>query len=206
MHWLFSLYVAFLFFILTPAILVRLPPKAGKFTVAGFHAVVFALILHFTGKTVWNFARSLEGFQEGNTTCKPNSKYTGKDLNTPNDGTGDQSCGTNNKTFCDGLVYNNNTKGYYTYDKSQKTTECVVNGSASSTTVDDALKKAVTGFIQQCKDTMKGTSSVLTPAAYNNEQTITCTGMTATEKDVKNTCKGNSSYDATKKICTWTKK
>jgi hypothetical protein len=65
MHWIFSLYVAFLFFILTPAILVRLPPKAGKFTVAGFHAVVFALILHFTGKTVHNFSKSIEGFQEG---------------------------------------------------------------------------------------------------------------------------------------------
>ena len=65
MNWIFSLYVAFLFFILTPAILVRLPPKAGKLTVAGFHAVVFALILHFTGKIVWNFSRSLEGFQEG---------------------------------------------------------------------------------------------------------------------------------------------
>jgi hypothetical protein len=65
MHWIFSLYVVFLFFVLTPAILVRLPPKAGKFTVAGVHAVVFALVLHFTGKMVWNFSRSLEGFQEG---------------------------------------------------------------------------------------------------------------------------------------------
>jgi hypothetical protein len=64
MSWIFSLYVAFLFFILTPAILVRLPPKAGKYTVAGFHAVVFALVLHFTGKMVWNLCRSLEGFQE----------------------------------------------------------------------------------------------------------------------------------------------
>ena len=65
MHWIYSFYVAFLFFILTPAILVRLPPKAGKFTVAGFHAVVFALILHFTGKTVHNFSKSIEGFEEG---------------------------------------------------------------------------------------------------------------------------------------------
>jgi len=206
MHWLFSLYVAFLFFILTPAILVRLPPKAGKFTVAGFHAVVFGLILHFTGKTVWNFARSLEGFQEGNTTCKPNSKHTKKDLNTPNDGTGDQSCGTANKAYCDGLVYNNNTKGYYTYDKNQTPTECVVKQSASSTTVGEALKKTVTGFIQQCKDTMKGTPSVLNPAAYNNEPNITCTGMKATDKDVRNVCKGNSKYDDKTKVCTWTKK
>jgi len=65
MHWIFSLYVAFLFFVLTPAILVRLPPKGGKFTVAAFHALVFALVLHFTGKIVWNFSRSLEGFHEG---------------------------------------------------------------------------------------------------------------------------------------------
>jgi hypothetical protein len=67
MSWIYSFYVAFLFFILTPAILVRLPPKAGKFTVAGFHAVVFALVLHFTGKMVWNLCRSLEGFEEGMT-------------------------------------------------------------------------------------------------------------------------------------------
>ena len=65
MTWIFSLYVAVLFFILTPAILVRLPPKGDKYTVAGFHAVVFALVLHFTGKMVWNLCRSLEGFEEG---------------------------------------------------------------------------------------------------------------------------------------------
>jgi hypothetical protein len=207
MHWLFSLYVAVLFFILTPAILVRLPPKAGKFTVAGFHAVVFGLILHFTGKTVWNFARNLEGFQEGNTKCNSNSKYTGNDLNTPYElAKGDQSCAPANKNYCDGLLYDKKPKGHYTYDKNQKPTECVVKQSASSTTVGEALIRAATGFIQQCKDTMKGTSSVLTPAAYNNEPTITCTGMTATEKDVKNTCKGNSAYDTKTKVCTWTKK
>jgi hypothetical protein len=209
MHWLFSLYVAFLFFILTPAILVRLPPKAGKFTVAGFHAVVFGLILHFTGKTVWNFARSLEGFQEGNTTCKQNSKFTGNDLNTPNElAKGDQSCPIANKEYCDALIYDKKPKGHYTYDKNQKPTECVVNvkQSASSTTADDALKRAVTGFIQQCQKTMKGTPSVADPKAYNNEPTITCTGMTATEKDIDNTCKGSSQYNKDTKVCTWTKK
>jgi hypothetical protein len=77
MTWIFSLYVAVLFFILTPANLVRLPPKAGKFTVAAFHAVVFALVLHFTGKIVWNFSRSLEGFQEGAT--PPPGAFTTQD-------------------------------------------------------------------------------------------------------------------------------
>ena len=203
MSWIFSLYVAFLFFILTPAILVRLPPKAGKFTVAGFHAVVFGLILHFTGKTVWNFARSLEGFQEGNTTCKQNSKFTGNDLNTPNDGKGDQSCAAANKAYCHALRYNNKS---YTYDKSKNENNCVVKESASSTTVDEALIRAVTGFIQQCKDTMKGTPSVAHPKAYNNQPNITCNGMKATVKDIKNVCKGNKlNYDDKTNVCTWTK-
>lgn len=206
MTWIFSLYVAFLFFILTPAILVRLPPKAGKYTVAGFHAVVFGLILHFTGKTVWNFARNLEGFQEGNTKCISNKKYTGNDLNTPNDGTGDQSCAAANKAYCDGLEYNKNIRGHYTYVGTENRTECVVKKSAASTTAEDAVRKAVIGFIQQCNDTMRGTPSVLSPALYNNEATITCTGMKAKIKDINNVCKGNSKYDDKTKVCTWTKK
>lgn len=65
MNWLFSLYVAVLFFILTPAVLLRIPKKGSKYTVAGVHAIVFALLLHFTGKFVWNFSMSMEGFREG---------------------------------------------------------------------------------------------------------------------------------------------
>jgi hypothetical protein len=65
MNWLFSLYVAILFFILTPAILLRIPKNGNKYTVAGVHAIVFALLLHFTGKFVWNFSMSMEGFSEG---------------------------------------------------------------------------------------------------------------------------------------------
>jgi hypothetical protein len=65
MNWLFSLYVAVLFFILTPALLLRIPKKGSKYTVAGVHAIVFALLLHFTGKFVWNVSMSMEGFQEG---------------------------------------------------------------------------------------------------------------------------------------------
>lgn len=65
MNWLFSLYVAVLFFILTPAILLRIPKNGNKYTVAGVHALVFALLLHFTGKFVWNISMSMEGFSEG---------------------------------------------------------------------------------------------------------------------------------------------
>lgn len=62
---LVSLYAAVLFFLLTPAILLRLPKNGNKFTVAGVHALVFALIFHFTHKLVWRFGVRLEGMTEG---------------------------------------------------------------------------------------------------------------------------------------------
>ena len=72
------LYVAALFFVLTPGVLVSLPPKAGKLTVAVTHAVVFAVVYELTHKFVW---RALEGFEEfkrkgevctTNSVCKSN--------------------------------------------------------------------------------------------------------------------------------------
>jgi hypothetical protein len=59
MNWAVTVYAAILFFVLTPAILVRLPPKGGKFTVAAVHAVVFAVIFHFTHKLVWQLSMGL---------------------------------------------------------------------------------------------------------------------------------------------------
>jgi hypothetical protein len=61
MSLLVSLYAAVLFFLLTPAILLRLPKNGNKFTVAGVHALVFALIFHFTHKLVWRLGARLEG-------------------------------------------------------------------------------------------------------------------------------------------------
>lgn len=58
-----SLYAAVLFFLLTPAILLRLPPSGSKFVVAGVHALVFALIFHFTHKIVWRLGARLEGLE-----------------------------------------------------------------------------------------------------------------------------------------------
>ena len=48
MNLVVSLYAALLFFILTPGVLLSLPPKASKLVVAGVHAVVFALVFSFT--------------------------------------------------------------------------------------------------------------------------------------------------------------
>ena len=47
-----SLYLFCLFFILTPGILLTLPPKSSKTTVGLVHAGVFALVFHFTYKIV----------------------------------------------------------------------------------------------------------------------------------------------------------
>ena len=42
------IYTIFLFVLLTPSILVRLPKKGNKWTVAFVHGTIFALIYHFT--------------------------------------------------------------------------------------------------------------------------------------------------------------
>jgi len=53
-HLLMSLFVATLFFVLTPGILITLPPNGNKYTVAAFHGVVFALVYYLTHKAVWH--------------------------------------------------------------------------------------------------------------------------------------------------------
>jgi hypothetical protein len=57
MNWLTTLYIALLFFVLTPGVILSLPPKGGKYIVAAVHAVVFALVWHFTHRAVGSLAR-----------------------------------------------------------------------------------------------------------------------------------------------------
>lgn len=59
MNWLVTIYVALLFFVLTPGVLLSLPPKGDKFTVAAVHAIVFAVVLHFTYRLVLNLVAGL---------------------------------------------------------------------------------------------------------------------------------------------------
>ena len=61
-HLYMSLFVAALFFVLTPGVLLRLPPGGSKMAVAATHAVVFALVYHLTNKMVWKFFYGNEGF------------------------------------------------------------------------------------------------------------------------------------------------
>ncbi len=53
-HLLMSLYVALLFVLLTPGVLIRLPPRSSLLTAAMVHSIVFAVIFHLTHKMVWN--------------------------------------------------------------------------------------------------------------------------------------------------------
>jgi hypothetical protein len=52
MMWM-GLYAAALFFVLTPGVVLSLPPGGSKLTVAGVHAVVFGVVWCLTNKLVW---------------------------------------------------------------------------------------------------------------------------------------------------------
>ena len=52
-------YAFLLFFVLTPGILLSLPPKGSKIVVALTHAFVFALVFHFTYKIVKHSSKKL---------------------------------------------------------------------------------------------------------------------------------------------------
>jgi len=54
-----ALYAFVLFFLLTPGILLSLPPGGSKMMVALTHATVFALVWQLTAKLVWNATSKL---------------------------------------------------------------------------------------------------------------------------------------------------
>jgi len=49
---LHTLFVAILFFVLTPGILLSLPSKGSRFVIAAIHAIIFAIIIYFIHKDV----------------------------------------------------------------------------------------------------------------------------------------------------------
>ena len=65
MSLLVLLYIAILFFVLTPGILLTVPRKGSKYVVAAVHSLVFALVYYFTHKLVWRI--------EGMSYCKKNN-------------------------------------------------------------------------------------------------------------------------------------
>jgi len=62
MNVVMTLYLAVLFLLLCPGVLVSLPPKGSRLTVALTHAAVFALVYHLTHKMVYRFSLTMERF------------------------------------------------------------------------------------------------------------------------------------------------
>ncbi len=54
-----SIYLAVLFFLLTPGVLVSLPPGAGKTVTTATHATVFAVVYLLSHKLVWKAVSSM---------------------------------------------------------------------------------------------------------------------------------------------------
>jgi len=63
-------FIALLFFALTPGVLLSLPKKGSRMTKAAVHGVVFAIVFYFIQKPVMNFLYR-EGFQKGGMDVKP---------------------------------------------------------------------------------------------------------------------------------------
>jgi hypothetical protein len=61
MQLLMTLFVAALFYVLTPGILLTLPKGGSKMMVAATHALVFAVVFGLAHKSVWHYLYP-EGF------------------------------------------------------------------------------------------------------------------------------------------------
>ena len=62
-HIWMSVYVACLFVLLTPGVVIRLPARSSILTMAMVHGVLFALVYHFSHKLVWSvtYGKTIEG-------------------------------------------------------------------------------------------------------------------------------------------------
>jgi hypothetical protein len=79
------IYTAVLFYVLTPGILLSLPPKGSKMVVAATHALVFALVYKLTHRAAWKMSmnfdgfqdkpKNMQGFQNNNAAMKPPMKH-----------------------------------------------------------------------------------------------------------------------------------
>ena len=55
MHFFMFFFVTILFFLFTPGIILSLPSKGSKYTIAITHAILFSFIFCFIHKSVWDW-------------------------------------------------------------------------------------------------------------------------------------------------------
>jgi len=72
-----SIFVAILFFLLCPGMVLSLPPKGSKILVAAVHALVFALIVSLSYHTIDSTKK--DGFATQRAWCISNPGYTWND-------------------------------------------------------------------------------------------------------------------------------
>ena len=94
MHLFMFIFVAFLFFILTPGIVLSLPPKGSKTMVAITHAIVFAVVWTLIHKSIWNW-----GVKSGWISSGPRYHRI------PIEGMTMRQCEDNNGKYKDGYCY-----------------------------------------------------------------------------------------------------
>jgi hypothetical protein len=56
----FAAFIVLLFVVLTPGVLLRLPPKGSKYVVAAVHGLVFAFVLCFAYKNYFIYQEGME--------------------------------------------------------------------------------------------------------------------------------------------------
>ena len=71
-----SLFVALLFFVLTPGILLTLPTGGSKKMVAATHAVVFALVYHLVYNSASKYSYGRQGFEDSGASPAPKAGMT----------------------------------------------------------------------------------------------------------------------------------
>jgi hypothetical protein len=73
-----TIYAAILFFLLSPGVLLSLPPKSSTMTKAAVHSLVFALIFYFTYGYVWRYFNPYPAHRENMTApAAPKKKQEG---------------------------------------------------------------------------------------------------------------------------------
>lgn len=63
MNFTFTLFVALLFGVLSPGVLLSLPSKGSLLTKVLVHSVVFAVVFYLTAPMAWQLSTSVEGFR-----------------------------------------------------------------------------------------------------------------------------------------------
>jgi len=63
MNFTFTLFVALLFVVLSPGVLLSLPSKGSLLTKVLVHSVVFAVVFYLTAPMAWQLSTSVEGFR-----------------------------------------------------------------------------------------------------------------------------------------------